>query len=214
MSHSDLPHRWEDASEIGANFSRLIEDVAGKVIMAGSVRRRSALVNDVELVVMPPERAAFFARLDKLVLDGVIEKSVYSNGTYRWGDTYRGLDFQGIRIEVFSATPENVGYITWLRTGPGKANQEVMESLGGWPVRFDEGMAWYTTYEDKVKRLQYKLRVPDETTLFRLIGMQYMPPERRTADAYKLKLKKMRPSIDYIESLKIVDHTPKRMSLF
>lgn len=215
MSHSDLPHRLDDADEIAANFIKLVDDIPGTWRICGSVRRRKPLVNDIELVVVPASRAAFNARLDRLVMDGVVEKSVYSNGTHRWGDTYRGLDFMDMRIEIFAASPQNVGYITWLRTGPGDANTYVMQNLGGWPVRFEDGAAWYCTYENGRKESQYKIQVPNEVVLFRLIGMEAVPPEQRTVTAYQRLLKKMRPSEAFLASLAVVDEAPKRtLSLF
>jgi hypothetical protein len=215
MSTTDTSHPWIEAAEIAARFIKLIDDLPGTWRTCGSVRRQKPLVSDIELVAVPASRAAFNARLDKLVLDGVIEKSIYTNGTHRWGDTYRGLDFGGMRIEIFAATTQNVGYITWLRTGPADGNTYVMQNLGGWPVRFEDGMAWYCTYENNIKAPQYKIQVPNEATLFRLIGMEPLPPQQRSLKAYQRLLKSVRPDVGFIESLKIVDDTPKHtLSLF
>lgn len=215
MSTTDTPHPWNEAATKAAAFTKFISDVAGPLRVCGSLRRRKPTVGDIEIVTCPPNRAALLARLDTLVRTGVAEKAVYDNGTYRWGEKYAGLDFQGIRVEVFSATPDNVGYITWLRTGPGDGNTYVMQALMGWPVRFGDDMAWHCTYEKNVKTLQHRLQVPNEATLFALLGMETLAPERRTVDAYKKLLKKTRPSEVFLASLAVVDESPKRtLSLF
>lgn len=205
------PIVWKEAAEKAAAFVKLISDVT-PVRVCGSLRRRKATVGDVEIVACPSNRAALLARLDKLVMDGVCAKAVYSNGTHRWGETYRGLVFRDVRFEIFSATADNLGYITWLRTGPGDGNTYVMQALSSWPVRFDDGSAWYTTYETGLKTLKYRLRVPDEATLFNLLGMAYLKPEERTVAAYKRLLKRTMPSDAFIESLRIADQ--KQASLF
>lgn len=216
MSATDNRISWEAAAEVAASFISLISDLSdlSPVRVAGSVRRRRATVGDIELVTCASNRPALLARLDKLVLDGVCTKAVYQNYTHRWDIKYAEIVYQDVRIELFGAQPENLGYITWLRTGPGDANTHVMQQLGGWPIRFDDGYAWTATYTGGMKTLVSKLRVPDEETLFRLIGMQYLPPEKRTVDAYRHWLKKKPPSADFINSLVIPNETPKQKGMF
>lgn len=215
MSLIDIRHSWEDAARVAASFVRLIDDVSPNVRVCGSVRRRKSTVGDIEIVACPDNRMALLARLDKLVMDGVAAKSIYENGTHRWGDKYAGLDFQGIRVEVFTATPDNVGYITWLRTGPGDANTFVMTDLShhSWPVRFEDGAAWHCTYEGGVKRLKSRLRVPDEATLFRLLGMTPLKPEQRTVQAYRRQMRVTPVLMSDITPLIIPDEKPVQKSL-
>jgi len=213
----DMPrHSWEDAARVAASFIKLISDVSPTLKVCGSLRRRKPTVGDIEIVACPANRLALMARLDKLVMDGVAEKAVYENGSHRWGDKYAGLMFQGIRVEIFSATPDNLGYITWLRTGPGDANTHVMTSLSqsNWPVRFEDGSAWHCTYEGGVKRLQSRLRVPDEATLFRLLGMaRVLTPQQRTVPAYRRGMRQVPVLMADIEPLIIADHSPVQKSL-
>src|SRR6188768_4451514 len=140
------PIPWKQAADATAAFVKLIGDLT-PLRVCGSLRRKKATVGDVEIVACPANRAALLARLDTLVRDGLCEKAIYSNGTHRWGDKYAGVVFREIRFEIFSATPDNVGYITWLRTGPGDGNAFVMKNIASWPIRFDDGSVWYTTYE-------------------------------------------------------------------
>lgn len=211
------PIPWTEAAEKAAAFIKLIQRPDTPLRLAGSLRRKARLwqtstVNDVELVAMPPNRTAYLARLDTLVADGTISRAVYADGNERWGEKYCGLVFQGIRIEIFQVTEVNAGYITWLRTGPGDGNKYVMTALGGWPIRFEDGEAWYVTYERGLKQPQFRVRVPDEATLFTLLGLPCLDPERRTETIYRALWKaRLVPSMPYIESLKIVDVKQERL---
>lgn len=203
MSDDSNPILWKEAAETASAFVKLIGDLT-PCYMAGSLRRKKETVNDIEIVTKAPSRAALLARLDSLVRDGICEKAVYQEGTHRWDLKYAGLVFQGARVEVFSATPDNFGYIQWLRTGPAGGNEYVMKHLNDWPVRFDEGSAWLTTYENGLKTLKYRLRVPDEVTLFALLGLPYITPDLRSEQAYqRLWKRRKQPSTTFIESLKI-----------
>lgn len=213
MSLFDVRHSWADAAQVAAAFITLISDLAGPLRVCGSLRRRRPDVGDIEIVTCPANRLALLARLDKLVLDGVATKAVYEGQSNRWGDKYAGLVFKGIRVEVFSGTPDNIGYITWLRTGPGDANTHVMTSLSQaqWPVRFEDGSATRCRYEGGIKTPQSRLRVPDEATMFRLLGMKYVKPEARTVQVYRRYMRTVAVLMADIEPLIITDLKQKSL---
>jgi hypothetical protein len=121
---------------------------------AGSVRRRCALVGDVEHVVIPafgevvdagdlfatPRRAnLLFERLDELVRGGAAAKHIYggadvARGTYtptsfRWGGRYRGVDYRGACHEIFCADADNWGATLAIRTGPGSYSKMLVVAL-------------------------------------------------------------------------------------
>lgn len=134
------------ATQIAKDFLSLIADVT-KAEVCGSIRRKKPQVGDIEIVALPEDRRVLLARLDRLVADGTFRKATYGNTlNHRWGDAYRGMMFQNMKVELFCATPENHGYIRWLRTGPGDANTHVMTRMiqTHWPVRFRGGDAWHT----------------------------------------------------------------------
>jgi DNA polymerase/3'-5' exonuclease PolX len=203
MSDASNPIPWMEAALKSAAFVKLIADL-GPCYMAGSLRRRKETVNDIEIVTRLPHRAALLARLDRLISNGLLDRAAYQDETDRWGLKYAGVLFRGARIELFNATEENFGYIQWLRTGPADGNEFVMKHLDTWPIRFSEGHAWYATYERGMKQLQYRVAVPDEGTLFKLIGLPCLDPERRTETIYRQLWKaRIVPPMPYIESLKI-----------
>ncbi len=180
---------------------RLVESVIadladyGQFFVAGSIRREMTSVKDGEIVALctPEQERNLLARLDGLVLAGKVSKANYSDTStpsYRWGNKYRGLQVgsreNGMKVEIFLATPDNFGYIYWLRTGPGDANMELMTRLSYLhaPVRFEDGKAWWVTYEGSALSKKCQLRVPDEDALFGMLNMRYVPPKDRTEGMY------------------------------
>ena len=183
---SDEKKPYDVARQIGESALQLLAGTTEWIGLAGSVRRQKHAVGDIEIVAKAQDSRRLLARLDKLVIDKVITKARYGDTGYRWGDKYRGFLYQGMRVEVFCADAHNFGYIYWLRTGPGDANQEVMTQLS-WrnsPYRA-EGSYWWHKGQ--------KISVPDETEMFRLLGMSYILPAERTLEKYKFLLKSWKP---------------------
>jgi len=156
---------------------QLLEDACEWFEVGGSVRRGAASVKDVELVAIAG--TSVLARLDRYVASGLITKALYGEKRLpRWGEKYRGFEFEGIRFELFLTDRDSLGYIWWLRTGPGDANLYVMDRLKSTssPVRAADGAIWH---DGK------RLCVPDEREMFRLLGMPYLQPVQRSEFVYR-----------------------------
>lgn len=181
---------WRHADDL----VRELDPLCIQISKAGSLRRGKTTVNDVEIVVQPKRAREFLARLDKWVIDGKVRKASY-NGETRWGPKYRGLMYEGIRFEFFLADEHNYGYILWLRTGPGDANHFVMTQIAAKnaPYRARDGYWWIDGKP---------IHVPDETEMFRLLGIStVIPPHARTAEMYARLMKSPR----WPEAVRIVD---------
>lgn len=171
------PH--SEALPIAQSLARLIKPHCTHVNIVGSLRRMKDTVGDIEIVAIPSP--ALLPFLDSMVLKGEASKAVYSNGTIRWGNTYRGLMYQGMKCEIFLADEDNIGYQTWLRTGPGDANTYIMQFCS-WrksPYRAKDGYWWAG---------DTKLSIKTEQELFAMLGMRWIEPKERTEDAYRLML--------------------------
>lgn len=162
----------------------LLRPYADQIEVAGSIRRQKPEVKDAEIVLIPTDGnlRRFKVTVWSMVQRGIFAWSSYvdKNGTttYRQGDKYYGLDFRGLRVEVFLAQPDNWGYIHWLRTGPGDANQYIM----GWlhatkaPYRARDGYWWAG---------EQMLATPTEADVFNLLGLPFIQPNERTPDLYQ-----------------------------
>lgn len=164
-------------------------DHCERVMIAGSIRRGKTNPKDGEVVVIP--KPSLWAHVDALVSEGVFGKARYGQAqSVRWGDTYRGLDVDGFKVEIFTATPETWGYIYWLRTGPGDANQYMVGQLWNSKMRAADGGIWYARDWKRdgnkwMSATRQQVRVEDERTLFSLFGMEYLDAAERSLEAYQ-----------------------------
>lgn len=150
---------------------------ATRVEIAGSLRRGKPMVKDVDLVALNPT-PGFYEYLDGLIDSGKCRKAVYGESQKTaWGMKRRGLEFDGMKFEVYTADSDNWGYQFWLRTGPGEANTHIMTVLkrNESPLRFVDGYAYLNGV---------KVPIRDEHTLFGLLGMPYVAPAERDAPLY------------------------------
>jgi len=182
---SDVKVPAEQAKKIAEQVVDALLSICEDIRIAGSVRRGKAMVGDVEIVAYPYHAPELLARLDRWVATGEACKAVYSDGSNRWGQKYRGLQIPGFdaHVEIFLADADNWGYQYWLRTGPGDANQYVM----GQCIRFNSA---YRAVEGHWQVNGRKLRVPEESDLFHLLGMPFIEPRDRTLERYQKYLSK------------------------
>lgn len=200
---SELVTTLEDGRFIGEQVIKEIEGLCTEVGLAGSIRRGKPLVKDVEIVALPKHRATLLARIDNLVIKRLIRKAVYGQAdSNRWGDKYRGFYLRGhdTKVELFIGDEHNIGYIWWLRTGPGSANQFLMALLikYGSPYRAKEGDWWHG---------EKKISVTAEKTLFDLWGMPYLDPKDRTDENYQKYLAKRNWGV--VQSYAPIEHQPQ-----
>lgn len=179
----------DQAQTIVTDFCQHLDPHVERSLVAGSIRRQRLNVKDAEIVIMPTARTVSF--LEQAVTQRLVTKAVYDDGRMRWGPKYWGFDYRGLRIEVFSADAINWGYILWLRTGPGDANQEVMIRMGSSQYRCKGGYLWFAPdgwrrWKDEwVSDSARRVRVPDEQTWFSLMGFTVAPyPWEREVKTY------------------------------
>jgi DNA polymerase/3'-5' exonuclease PolX len=192
------PHAegWASAERFRELFAGTFEHWS----IAGSVRRRSPLVGDVEHVVVPKfldiETQSFLTGpaevsrenrlwivLDQLVASGKLARATYGETrTHRWGEKYRGVLFEGFKHEIFTADEKNLGPILAIRTGPAEFSEHLVKVLkAGGRYRQQEGYLRYAggNSEGQVRACM------DEREFFRLCGVPWLEPEQR--DAYRPK---------------------------
>lgn len=176
---------------------------------AGSLRRKKELVGDIEVVVIPAfdeigvglfgqtEKVnRLWARLNRLLDDDVISMHVYGknpNGTpmHRYGDLYRGVDFAGWMLELFTSTPDTLGSTLAIRTGPPELSKALVTGLLRNGRRNKDGQVWKcepclcerdercTMCQGTGLQCIEPIPVANEETFFELAGVPYQTPEQR-----------------------------------
>jgi hypothetical protein len=181
-------------------------------------------VGDIEIVIEPVVLSALLNRLDVLLEMGVIKQAPYGKlNSVRWGEKLRGCLYQDVKVEVFICDEHNRGYLLWLRTGDGNKNAYVMQRLKHChaPVRFHEGYGWHVSYDSKHSYFDQilgyaklgKLIIPDEFTMYYLLGMQPIPAKRRNEKTYRTHLGHWVdcPSAEELREISIPKLTQKRL---
>ena len=179
-----------DAKQLAADFMALLpQDCYRRAVVAGSVRRQKPEVKDIEIVIEPNTEGLFtnsgvnllWTQIDYLVSVGTIKRHLYpthlSDGTTelreKWGDKYRGCEYRGATVELFTANEINWGAILCIRTGPANFSRKVVTNiLEGDRFRQKDGNV-ICVLDGGI------IAVPDETCFFRMAGMPYVEPEER-----------------------------------
>lgn len=169
------------AEKIKDTFSPGCEQIE----VAGSGRRRQAIVGDIELVAIPKlcpslevqlslfgEPSKLVSALDLLIGKLINEKPHFKRGTKN-GPAYKNflVNFNSagsdIGLDLFITTKEQWGYIFALRTGPSEFNRAwvTQKSKGGLlPDEFHFEGGWLVGPDGT------RIPTPNENNVFDLIG--------------------------------------------
>lgn len=80
-----------------------------KVIVSGSIRRRVAEPNDIDLVIIPK---------NELAKQGIVDYTLsYDEGTVGNGKKLVSYKKEGIQVQIWFATPNNLGAMLFFTTG-------------------------------------------------------------------------------------------------
>ena len=182
-----------EAERIAAELVEMLRPACERIEIAGSIRRRKADVGDIELLAIPRimpvrnllgEPAASIDKLDllcrELVRGGVLTARG-ANGRSALGPRYKRLAYQGFPVDLFSVLPPaQFGVLFLIRTGPAEFSRRFVthRRRGGmlpeWLV-VREGALWQRMPD----RLLKLVDAPEEGDVFRLLSIDYIPPEAR-----------------------------------
>lgn len=164
---------------IAQTIRNILEPHCERIAIAGSIRRKKPDdIKDVEIVAIPkPYETGLF----ESGIATVVNKWHKVKGDLPCKYTQRVLPLSAspqymdtaVKLDLFFATPENWGLILAIRTGSADYSHQVLAS--GWVKKgyySKEGML----YNDRKNPVQ----VREEADLFRLIGIPYVEPERRS----------------------------------
>ena len=139
-----------------------------RIEIAGSVRREKAEPNDIEIVCIPKPYDS-----TPLFCSGIAEvvnQWVYIKGKLPCKYTQRILP-EGVKLDLFFATPENWGLIFAIRTGSADFSHHVLARR--W-VKFG-----YKSVDGMLTRNGETFPVKEEIDLFNLLGLDWVEPKNR-----------------------------------
>lgn len=138
--------------------------------IAGSIRRKKSEIGDIEIVAIPkPYDVGLFASGIAKVAENwhLIKGELGPKCRY----TQWLLPGDGMKLDLFFATPRNWGLIFLIRTGPALYSKDfVGKFLPDRGYKSIDGMLWYGS-----------LQVPtrEEEEVFQLAGIKFVKPEHR-----------------------------------
>ncbi|HUV97293.1 MAG TPA: hypothetical protein VMV98_07465 [Acidobacteriaceae bacterium] len=158
----------DQATAIAERVKAQLAPHCDRIAIAGSIRRRKADVGDIEIVAIPkPYQVDLFASGIALV----VNKWEKVRGELPCKYTQRILP-EGIKLDLFFATPENFGLIYAIRTGSADYSHRILAC--GW-VRNG-----YKSADGMLSRDGVAVPVREERDLFRLAGVPWVEPAARS----------------------------------
>jgi DNA polymerase/3'-5' exonuclease PolX len=173
-----------EAERVADAIVRALAPGCERIEIAGSIRRRKAMVGDVELVCIP--RFVEGPRVDLFqpppmvsVLDdrlAVLEQAgrlVAHPTSPANGDRYkkRVATRSGMQVDLFIVRPPaEWGPIFAIRTGPADYSAAAVTALRARGMRCEDGAVW---------RGSERIPCPEEADFFAAVGWELVPPERR-----------------------------------
>jgi DNA polymerase/3'-5' exonuclease PolX len=143
------------------------------------------MISDVEIVAIPRTyqrqtdlfgaKAETISELDEL-LGGM--QLTFSKS----GQRYKQFVYRDYQVDLFLANTDNVGLILLIRTGPADFSRAMVtpQPYGFKPshLTVSDGYVW-ANHLVGGPQARTREAVPDEETLFRLWGMDWIPPQER-----------------------------------
>jgi DNA polymerase/3'-5' exonuclease PolX len=185
-----------DAIAVAREMVGMLQPCCARLIVAGSLRRRKALVGDVELLfiantVTGPDPEDLFGKsivrnavdvaLGKMLKRGVIEQRLSRRGSPAWGLQNKLATHvaSGIPVDLFYARPESWWNLLVARTGPLQSNIRICQAAieGGWKWNpYGDGFS-----RPNPERNGWLLIAPmhSEQEVFEFVNLPYLEPWER-----------------------------------
>lgn len=152
----------EKAKDIARKVVQELEPYCDRIEVAGSVRRQKSAVNDVDLVVIPRDRAA----LD-LALIGM-------GGHYKMsGMKITRVQMDSISLDIYFATPETFATLLLIRTGSAENNIRLCS------VAKKKGWHLFANGDGLFNQAGQRVAGDSEESIYKALGLPWQRPEER-----------------------------------
>lgn len=184
-----------EARELAERVVREFRHSCERIEIAGSIRRRKAMVGDIEIVCIPKrvkvpdpedlfgERTITvnvqFEHVTALVNAGIYEHRLNVNGSRCFGASYQRLAYQGFGLDIFCTDAERWGVTFAVRTGNAEFSRKLMtvKSQGGFllPGQFVKDWRLWGNATGLYE-------TPEETDFFDAICLPWIDPSARSGE--------------------------------
>lgn len=163
---------YDEIYPIACRVLDTLRPYSDRIEIAGSIRRKCQNCGDIEIVWIPSKHGQWAAY-------DIIETWRKVKGDAFGKYTQRILP-EGVKLDLFRANKNNWGLIYAIRTGSADFSHHVLAC--GWKHAMyvsHEGNLYKITNDCLGERSDTPTPVPEEEDLFRLIGINYVEPEKR-----------------------------------
>ncbi len=167
---------YKKAVKIAQKYKELFFPFCERIEIAGSIRREKPIIGDIELVVIPKKitkRVDLFKDAEIVSPEFISLVSSFEKIKGEPTGKYtQCLLPEGIKLDIFIATPENWGFILAIRTGSAAYSHKIL------------GTAWvkkgYHSENGTLCKFGLPVAVPEEEDLFRILELPFLHPRKRT----------------------------------
>ena len=181
-----MRHRYKEAMVVAEEIVGWLEPYCGKIIIAGSLRRKKADVGDIEILCVPKPllipMKEYFDNLDFVIRCLIDEEKkldyrLNKKGARTYGKQNKLLVHcaSGIPVDIFSTTEENWWVALVVRTGSKESNIRISMEAKKYGWKFNAYGSGFT----KVDGSLAKVLCHSEKEVFGLVALPYLPPEAR-----------------------------------
>jgi len=158
---------YQKAKQIADSVLEKLKPHCERIEIAGSVRRKKANPNDIEIVAIPKP---YGTDLFESGIATVVNQWEKVKGILPCKYTQRILP-EGIKLDLFFATVDNWGLIFAIRTGSADYSHKVLAT--GWVKQGYKSSNGILTKDE----IEYPVR--EEIDLFNLLGLKWIDPQFR-----------------------------------
>lgn len=192
MSSAEKALSLREATILARLIVEKLRPFCDRIEIAGSIRRQKAWVNDIEILSIPKSErrereelvqpadlwtAAVYRKVVDVIRDPGYAKTIEEfaveivKGRKLHEAKYtQALLEGGVKVDLFTARPETWGYQLVIRTGSAEYSQAILgrgNKLG------------YRGVDGEWTRFGKPVPVPEEKTVYELLGIPYLMPQMR-----------------------------------
>ena len=152
----------EKAQKAAAELIGILNPYCTKIEVAGSVRRKKSMVNDIDFVVIAPDAFNFSSKLRTL-------GSVKMSGA----KIVRVTTPSNVQLDFYFASPETWATLLLIRTGSTQSNIRLcaLAKKWGWQLKAN-GDGLFNAENERIAG-------DTEKSIFETLGLPYLEPEKR-----------------------------------
>ncbi len=180
-AHVQMPEILRRVSRAGAIAAAApifaaIRPVCSQIVIAGSVRRGSTLVHDIEYVAVETREGIIRETLFTYCFEHKIVPAAFfgnnKNGKKQIKCQLQAED-KDLQLELYITQPKQFGWTHYVRTGPLEWNIATMQQLK---------RTGYTMQDNLIHNGNTIIDCSEESTIFKLLGIPPVEPKLRTGD--------------------------------